>query len=320
MASLRTIPSRLPPVLRGILWMLLAALMFSGLNTTVRLASSEVPVLEVMFFRNFFNLVFMLPWLFQIGFGALRTERLGLHALRSGFGLTSMFLQFTALSLMPLAEATALSFSTPLFATIGVALIVGEKVRARRWCAIIVGFLGVLIMLQPWSVEVSVPAMMMLTGSMIVGGGFTCVKLLSRTESPNVMVLYMGLFMAPVSLIPALFVWVWPSPLGWFYLVCVGTCATLAHLCFNRAFAAADASAVLPFDYTRLLIVAFFGFVLFGEMPGFWTWIGAGTIVAANIYIAQREAARARTEMRAERSAKDAQTLASAAAADKLAP
>jgi drug/metabolite transporter (DMT)-like permease len=296
--------------------MLLAALLFSGLNTTVRLASTQVPVLEVMFFRNFFNLVFMLPWLFRIGLGALRTERLGLHALRSGFGLTSMFLQFTALSLMPLAEATALSFSTPLFATIGVALIVGEKVRARRWIAIAVGFVGVLIMLRPGIEAVSLPALMMLTGSMIVGGGFTCVKLLSRTESPNVMVLYMGLFMAPVSLIPALFVWVWPSPLGWLYLIAVGTCATLAHLCFNRAFAAADASAVLPFDYTRLLIVAFFGFLLFGEMPSIWTWIGAGTIVAANIYIAQREAARAREERRQVR---QAETLASAAAADKLA-
>jgi drug/metabolite transporter (DMT)-like permease len=296
--------------------MLLAALLFSGLNTTVRLASSEVPVLEVMFFRNFFNLIFMLPWLFQIGFAVLRTQRLGLHALRSGFGLTSMFLQFTALSLMPLAEATALSFSTPLFATIGVALVVGEKVRARRWIAIGVGFIGVLIMLRPGVEAVSLPALMMLTGSMIVGGGFTCVKLLSRTESPNVMVFYMGLFMAPVSLIPALFVWVWPSPLGWLYLIGVGTCATLAHLCFNRSFAAADASAVLPFDYTRLLIVAFFGFVLFGEMPSTWTWIGAGVIVAANLYMAQREASRAQTERRARK----AETLASTAAADKLVP
>jgi drug/metabolite transporter (DMT)-like permease len=303
--------------------MLLAALMFSGLNTTVRLASTQVPVLEVMFFRNFFNLVFMLPWLFQIGFAVLKTQRLGLHALRSGFGLTSMFLQFTAISLMPLAEATALSFTTPLFATIGMALVVGERVRARRWSAIAVGFVGVVIMLwpalaAPETMSIGAPALMMLCGSLIVGGGFTCVKLLSRTESPNVMVLYMGLFMAPVSLIPALFVWVWPSAIGWLYLALVGTCATLAHLCFNRAFAATDASAVLPFDYTRLLIVAVFGFVLFGEMPSFWTWLGAGTIVAANIYIAQREAARARDE-RAKR-ASAAPALASAVTADKLVP
>lgn len=305
--------------------MLLAALLFSGLNTTVRLASTQVPVLEVMFFRNFYNLVFMLPWLFRIGFAVLRTERLGLHALRSGFGLTSMFLQFTALSLMPLAEATALSFTTPLFATIGMALVVGEKVRARRWAAIALGFVGVLIMLWPHlsmpaeiSIGIGIAPLMMLCGSAIVGGGFTCVKLLSRTESPNVMVFYMGLFMMPVSLVPALFVWVWPSPLGWVYLTGVGICATLAHLCFNRAFAAADASAVLPFDYTRLLIVAVFGFALFGEMPSLWTWMGAGIIVAVNIYIAQREAVRARNEQRNER--RNAESLASAAAADKLAP
>jgi drug/metabolite transporter (DMT)-like permease len=205
-----------------------------------------------------------------------------------------MFLQFSALALMPLAEATAISFSAPLFAMIGVAVVVGEKVRARRWTAIGIGFLGVAIVLRPGIAAISVPALMMLIGSSVVGAGFTCVKLLSRTESPNVMVLFMGLFMAPVSLVPALFVWQWPSALGWLYLIMVGTCATLAHLCFNRAFAATEASAVLPFDYLRLPLVALYGFLLFGEIPDLWTWAGAGVIVAANLYIAQREAALAR--------------------------
>lgn len=284
----------MPPAVRGILWMIAAAVFFAGLNSAVRLASTQVHVFEVVFFRNFFNLIFMLPWLARMGLGALRTRRLGLHALRSTFGLISMFLQFSALALMPLAEATAISFSAPLFAMIGAALVVGEKVRARRWMAIATGFLGVAIVLRPGVAAISVPALMMLIGSSVVGAGFTCVKLLSRTESPNVMVLFMGLFMAPVSLVPALFVWQWPSALGWLYLIMVGTCATLAHLCFNRAFAATEASAVLPFDYLRLPLVALYGFLLFGESPDLWTWAGAGIIVAANLTIAQREAALAR--------------------------
>jgi len=111
------------------------------------------------------------------------------------------------------------------------------------------------------------------------------------------------------SLVPAALVWEWPSAIGWGYLVSVGACATLGHLCFNRSFASADASAVLPYDYTRLLIVAFIAFVLFGEIPDLWTWIGAGVIVAANIYIAQREASLARQGR-----------LAEAPAVDKLAP
>jgi drug/metabolite transporter (DMT)-like permease len=284
----------MPQAVRGILWMIAAAVFFAGLNSAVRLGSTQVHVFEVVFFRNFFNLIFMLPWLIRMGLGALRTQRLGLHALRSTFGLISMFLQFSALALMPLAEATAISFSAPLFAMIGAALVVGEKVRARRWIAIGIGFLGVAIVLRPGFAAVSLPALMMLIGSSVVGAGFTCVKLLSRTESPNVMVLFMGIFMAPVSLVPALFVWQWPSALGWLYLVAVGTCATLAHLCFNRAFAAAKASAVLPFDYLRLPLVALYGFLLFTEIPDVWTWAGAGVIVAANLYIAQREAALAR--------------------------
>ena len=270
--------------------MLAAAVFFSGLNTFIRLAAGEVPVLEVVFFRNFFNLAFMLPWLLRIGLAALRTERLGLHALRSGFGLASMLLQFWAIALMPLAEATALSFTVPLFATLAVAVVLGETVGVRRAVALIVGFAGTVIMLRPGFVEVSTPALAILAASVLIASGFTCVKVLTRTESPNAMVLFMGLFMAPVSLVPALFVWEWPSAVGWFYLVGVGACATFGHLCFNRAFASADVSVVMPYDYSRLLIVAVIGYALFAEVPDVWTWIGAGVIVAANIYIAQREA------------------------------
>jgi drug/metabolite transporter (DMT)-like permease len=270
--------------------MLVAAVFFSGLNTFIRLAASEVPVLEIVFFRNFFNLAFMLPWLLRIGLVALRTERLGLHALRSGFGLASMLLQFWAIALMPLAEATALSFTVPLFATLSVAVVLGEKVGVRRALALVVGFAGTVIMLRPGFVAVSTPALAILAASVLIASGFTCVKVLTRTESPNAMVLFMGLFMAPVSLIPALFVWQWPSMVGWFYLVGVGASATFGHLCFNRAFASADVSVVLPYDYTRLLVVAVIGYALFAEVPDLWTWIGAGVIVAANIYIAHREA------------------------------
>jgi S-adenosylmethionine uptake transporter len=192
----------------------------------VRLASDQVHVFEVVFFRNFFNLVFMLPWLARIGFVALRTKRLGLHALRSSFSLVSMFLQFSALALMPLADATAISFAAPLFAVIGAALVVGETVRLRRWMAILVGFVGVGIILRPGMGSVDAAALMMLAGSIVVGASFTCVKLLSRTESPNAMVLFMGLFLAPASLVPALFVWEWPGATGWLCLVSVGICAT----------------------------------------------------------------------------------------------
>lgn len=287
---MRSTFSHMPPALKGILWMLLAAVFFSGLNTFIRLAATQVPVLEVVFFRNFFNLVFMLPWLLRIGLAALRTQRLGLHALRSGFGLCSMLLQFWAIALMPLAEATALSFTVPLFATLAVAAVLHEKVGVRRALALVVGFAGTLIMLRPGFAEVSAPALAILAASVLIASGFTCVKVLTRTESPNAMVLFMGLFMAPVSLVPALFVWQWPSAVGWLYLVGVGGSATFGHLCFNRAFAAADVSAVIPYDYTRLLIVAVIGYALFAEVPDLWTWLGAGVIVAANIYIAQREA------------------------------
>jgi drug/metabolite transporter (DMT)-like permease len=120
------------------------------------------------------------------------------------------------------------------------------------------------------------------------------VKSLSRTEAPAAIVLYMNLLLTPLSLIPAAFVWRWPTPTEWALGIFVGLCAALAHNAFTRAFKLADASAILPFDYARLPFVAAIGFVLFAEMPDAWTWVGAAVIAGAAIYIAQRESRVAR--------------------------
>jgi len=122
-----------PGPLRGALWMVLAAFSFAAMTTLIRKLSNEIHPFELAFFRSLFGLLFMLPWFLRAGFGALKTERLGLHGFRALVGLVAMLLWFLALSLMPIAEATALNFTAPLFATIGAAVFLGEKGRARRW-------------------------------------------------------------------------------------------------------------------------------------------------------------------------------------------
>ena len=280
----------LPAPLQGALLMTAAALMFAAMNATIKLAAEEgLHPFQMAFFRNAFALAFMLPWLMRMGRGVLHTERLQAHLWRAVIGLAAMLCWFTAVVNMPMAEAVALNFTIPLFATAGAALFLGETVRARRWTATAVGFIGVLIVLRPGFVEFTP-----VTSLPIISAGFMAVsvliiKSLSRTEEPMTVVLYMNLLLTPLSLVPALFVWEMPSLRALLLMALVGGCSVVAHIAFTRAFVKADASAVMPFDYARLPFVAAIGFLLFGEAPDLWTWVGAAVIAASAVYIASRE-------------------------------
>ena len=293
MPQLETIKEKwlsFPATTRGAIWMLGSAVFFACLGMSIRMASREIPTFEVVFFHNFLNLIIMLPWHYKIGFSGLKTNKLGFHFLRSVGGLISMFFWFAGFAVLPLAEATSLGFTAPLFATLGAALVLGEVVRLRRWVAVLIGFAGTLIILRPGLQIIAPEALYILIGSLFVAGSFMFVKVLSRTESPTTMVLFMSMFLTPLSLVPALFVWVWPSPEAWLWLIGVGIAATGGHLLFNRAFAVTDVTAVLPFDYCRLIFVAIIGVVMFNETPDIWTWIGGSVIFGSTIYIAHREA------------------------------
>ncbi len=307
--SLLTRGSSLSVPLQGALYMTAAAFLFAMMNGAIRLLGDGVAAadgtgmhpFQIAFLRNFFALSLMLPWLLRQGPAVLKTDRLNVHLWRAAFGLCAMLCWFSAVAYLPLAEAVALNFTVPLFATAGAALVLGEVVRARRWSATVVGFLGVLIILRPGFVEVTPLMSLPVIAACFMAVSVLIVKSLSGTEKPVAIVLYMNLLLTPLSLLPAAFVWRWPSlgeiGLGLF----IGSCAVLAHIAFTRAFARSDASAIMPFDYARLPFVAAVGYLLFGELPDLWTWIGAAVIAAAAIYIAQREAkvARERPTLRA---------------------
>lgn len=293
--------SAIPAPVQGALYMIGAAFCFSVMNVLVRISAAELDPVEIAFFRNFFALLAMLPWLARVGLGGLRTERLGRHVWRGVFGLLAMLSWFTSVALLPLAEAVALNFTVPLFATAGAALFLGEVVRARRWSATVVGFLGVLIILRPGFTELTPLMSLPIVAAAFMAVSIVIVKSLSRTESAAAIVLYMNLIMTPLSLVPALFVWRWPSWPTLGYLAVIGLMASAAHLLLTRAYSKADASAVIPFDYARLPFIAVIAYFAFGEAPDTWTWLGAAVIAASAIYIARREAevARVRAASRA---------------------
>jgi drug/metabolite transporter (DMT)-like permease len=283
------LPALSRPV-EGALWMLGSVVAFTVLNLVIRIASAELHPFQIVFFRCLFSLAFMLPWIAHTGLEGLRTRRSGLYLSRSLTSLVAMMTWFTSLSLMSLGTAVTLGFTIPLFCTIGAALFLGEKVRARRWSATLVGFLGVLIVIRPTPDSISPAAMLALVSAAFSAASALQVKSLSRTEPTTAMVTYMALFMTPMSLVPALFVWQWPSWSMLALMVLGGALATIGQLAITRSFHLAEASALMPLDYTKLPVAALLGWLYFGEVLDAWTWAGAAVIAASTLYITHREA------------------------------
>ncbi len=289
----------IPAPIQGALYMTFASACFAVMNVLIRMAAAELEPLQIAFLRNFFALTFMMPWLLRVGLQGLRTRRLHLHIWRGLIGIVAMVCWFTSVARLPLSEAVALNFTVPLFATIAAAVFLHEVVRARRWTATAVGFLGVIIILRPGFMEFTPLMALPIVAAAFMAGSISIVKALSDTEDVAAIVLYQNLVLTIISVVPALFVWRWPSGTVWLYVIGVGFVATVAHLALTRAYTKADASAIIPFDYTRLPFVALLAFFLFGETADVWTWVGAGVIAASSVYIARREAIVAREARRA---------------------
>lgn len=297
--ALPTVPSfqhrdapSLPMVACG--WMLVSAMLSAVMSALIRHVSAELHPFEIAFFRSAFAVLWTRPWLWQYGRSALLPGRRLPYIGRSLFSLWGMLGGFYATAHIPLADATAISFTGPLFVTVGAALVLGERVRVRRWTATLIGFVGVLVLTRPGADSINPVALIALSGAAAGAGSTLFVKVMSRTEPPNAIVTMMVVYLAPMTLPPALAVWQTPSwtALGWMMLLAgVGT---LVHVALTRAMRAADASLVLTFDYMRLPFAALVGFSLFAEAPTLWTFLGGGIIAASSTFIAHREAVLAR--------------------------
>lgn len=274
--------------------MAVAALCFVAMQSMVKHVGKELPPFEVAFFRNLFGLVALAPLFIRQGVAPLRTRRLGLHAFRGALQSVGMLCFFTGVTLIPLSTVTALSFTAPLVGSLLAVLILGEVVRARRMTAMAIGFAGVLIVLRPGVEDISAGALLIVASTISWGSTMVIIKVLSRTDSSATQTAYMGIFMTPITLVPALFVWEWPTLVHYGWFVLIGGAGTLGHLCFAQAFRLADATAVLPLDFLRLFWATLAGWVIFAEMPDLWAWVGGTVIFTSATYIAYRESRLAR--------------------------
>jgi len=281
--------SRLPPFLRGILLMTLSTVLFSSMHATIRYLSSELSPLQLAFFRNFFGLLVFLPVAARTRFGFLTTGRLWLHGVRALLNVAAMLLFFTALSLTPIARVTALSFTSPLFMAVISVVLLGEVMRVRRWAATILGFVGAMIIIRPGFAHIDTGSMLVLISAATWAVCMGVIKILGRTDSSLTITGYSNLLMSVMSLIPAIFVWQTPDASTWFWLIFIGVVGTLGQIAVAEALRITDATAVMPFDFLKLIWAATLGYILFAEQPDQFTWIGAAVIFASGMYIVYRE-------------------------------
>jgi drug/metabolite transporter (DMT)-like permease len=279
---------------RAALLMVASTLFFGLMAVTIRYASHTLPTFEIAFFRNAFGLLALLPILLHGG-APLRTRQLPKYLLRSAIGIGSMLCGFWAIGHLPLSQAIALSYSTPLFVTVAAVAWLGEHVRKRRWAAVLVGFIGVLIVVRPGTSGFSVGSLVAVMAAVFSAVVAVQIKQLSRIDPADTIVFYTYVFWVPLSLLPALFVWQWPQGDAWLWLVSTGLCGTGGQLLWTRALRLGDVSALTPISFMQLPVVSIAGYFLFGEGIDRWTVAGAAIILAANAYIAHREVLLARS-------------------------
>jgi len=279
----------LSPNVVGVLWMLVAVSLLSGMFVLAKHLMKTLPVLEVGMFRMLMSLAFCIPWLIKHGFGALRTQRPFSHFWRAFFGATSLLAGIYAVHHMRLADAMTLTFTIPLWSIIFAALFLGERVRLRRSLATAAGFLGVLLVVRPQA-GVDPAALVALLAAILATGAIATMKNLTRTEPTDRIVFYFLLYGTLILGIPSLFVLQMPSLEEWGWLILLGFFGSAGQVCLTRAYAAGEMTIVAPFDYTRIVIAGVFGYLLFDEVPDAWAFAGATIILASCAYIVRREA------------------------------
>lgn len=286
-------PGTQPPAHRpahGIFWVCSSAFASSSMNGLIREASADIHAFEIAFFRNVFGFLALTPMLLKAGLRAtMRTRQLKLHLLRGVLNAFAMLTFFYAVTVTPLSTVAALGFTAPLFAALLAILILGERPGWRRWAGLLVGFAGALVIVRPGIEAVSIGTLFVLASSAAWAAALIVIKILARTDTSLTITIYAALFLTPITLAAALPFWSAPATTTWLLLVGIGMFGSLTQWAIAQAFHEADATTVLPFDFTKLLWASLIGYLFFAEIPDPLTLLGGGIILASVTYVAYRE-------------------------------
>jgi drug/metabolite transporter (DMT)-like permease len=279
---------------------LFAVMLFAVMSTLVRFVGESVPLGQVVFFRSVFAIVpvvLIYTWRGEIG-SAVRTGRPLGHLTRGLISVAGMFLNFAALARLPLVDATAISFASPLITVALAAFVLKEQVRVYRWSAVAVGFAGVLVMLWPYlsvggiiaaGSTSAVGATCAITAAFTNAGTVIQTRRLTDSETTSSIVFYFSLICMLAGLASLPFAWQPPSATELAALVAIGVIGGLSHIFLTESYRYAPASVVAPFDYLALLWAFLFGYALFGEIPSEYVYAGAAIVVGAGLFVIWRE-------------------------------
>ncbi|MDJ0931216.1 DMT family transporter [Breoghania sp.] len=275
------------------MWILAAAFLFTIMTTLIKLAGQGIHVAEILLTRQIVMTCIVIPTIIRSFPSSLRTKRPQLHLLRIVLASGAMIFGFTAVVHLPLADATAISFAKSFFVTIFAIPILKETVDVHRWGAVIVGFLGVIVMLNPTSDNsMNAYGLMTVAGAACAGMVMILIRQMTRTDRPVTILTYQAFGVGLLMITPTWYYWVTPTWHEIVILVAIGMVAWCPQMCNIQAFRTCEATAIASLDYTRLLYATFFGVVIFGQWPGVNTLIGAAFIIAGSLYTVHREARR----------------------------
>lgn len=269
--------------------MLTYCALFVLVAATVRMLSQSLSSPEIVFFRTAIIFLAMLAW-HRRGLRDMKTRRLGMHLARAVAATLSTIFLFHAFTIIPIAEATAITFSAPLFTTLGAVIFFKEKLRPSRALAMAVSFVGMLIILRPGEHLFDPGSLYALAGALLIAVNMLLISSLGKTESANAIVLYNAMLMTPLTLGVALFCWQTPTWGELEGLLLLGALATGVQHCITRAFGQGQPTAILPLDFTRLIFAALLGYFMFDETIGGWVMLGGALIFVSTVTLMRHEA------------------------------
>lgn len=282
--------ARLDPAVQGMLWAMAAGLSFNLLNTLARQLTTELHPMQSQFLRYLFGFLVMLPLVLRAGWQAYRPRHVGGQFVRGVVHTGGLMLWFTALPRIPLADMTAIGFTTPIFIMLGAYVFLKEPMRWERWLAALLGFAGVLVVVAPkLSGGGGFYHLVMLSTAPMFAASFLITKALTRYETPGVIVIWQSLTISVLSLPLALVYWQAPTAGQWLGFAVCGVLGSLAHYFLTRAFSVAEISATQSVKFLELVWASLLGWLVFSDPLSESTLLGGAIILAATLWIARRE-------------------------------
>lgn len=277
--------------MRAIFWTLAGGTLFTIMMALIKQAGSELHITQILLVRQIMMLICVMPAIIAGLPGSLRSKRYDLQILRLLLAAAAMTMFFGSVVHLPIADATAINFAKPLFVTVLAAVLLGELVGPRRWAAAVIGFIGVMIVVNPSGFDATnIYSYMALAGTAAAAFVMIVIRKLSQLDAPSTILIYqaagVGIILAPF----AYTYWIWPSLEMWAYLIAAGVIAYGMQMCTILSYRAGEASLVSSVDYTRIVIAVAIGFLVFGDWPENRVFLGAGLIIAALLYTIHREA------------------------------